>query len=373
MAKRKTIQDLNALSTAYGEEIGRKEYISNVFLPGLTLAVLGLITLEWWVPLIMFVIGAVYGYKKILPQDVQRSYWLASIAERGRYMNVVAQIATNPEKSMLMVLRESTDRLNHDGELYKELTSLTARLNLMDVSPESVRPEFQKLIKKYSDDVNFALFLEQIETGVINGTGNVSTLVEIERYHRETRDVTEAFMKDKEMRKNDLKVSVALAWFIVGLFISTIGVGEYLRLMHTYYVGMVFNAIFILTQLLMFNRFNRFYWDDDVTSVGDTKNKEKKKDKEEVKKERAQEMKDKKKSAKQAKRRAMQKIHSKNLDKGLGAESDQSVLVELEASANANKEETIQQLLDEAKQAGKKSKRAKEKSKGKTQTRAVSR
>lgn len=207
---------MNALSTAYGEEVGKKEYIADVFMPGLTLALLGLITLEWWVPILLFIVGAVYGYKKILPQDVQRSYWLASIAERGRYMNVAAQIATNPEKSMLMVLRESTDRLNHDGELYKELTSLTARLNLMDVSPESVRPEFQKLIKKYSDDVNFALFLEQIETGVINGNGQVSTLVEIERYHRETRDVTEAFMKDKDMRKNDLKVSVALAWFIVG-------------------------------------------------------------------------------------------------------------------------------------------------------------
>lgn len=358
LAQRKTIQDLNALSTAYGEAVGKKEYIADVFLPGLTLAVLGLITLEWWVPILLFIVGAVYGYKKILPQDVQRSYWLASIAERGRYMNVAAQIATNPEKSMLMVLRESTDRLNHDGELYKELTSLTARLNLMDVSPESVRPEFQKLIKKYSDDVNFALFLEQIETGVINGNGQVSTLVEIERYHRETRDVTEAFMKDKDMRKNDLKVSVALAWFIVGLFISTIGIGEYLRLMHTYYVGMVFNALFILSQLLMFNRFNRFYWDDDVTSVGDVKNKQKKKDKEEVDKERAKELKDMKKRAKKAKRQPMKKIQAKNLDRGLEQAPPNEV-------AEQNNEETIQKLLTEAKQAGKKRKNAKKVAKGK--------
>lgn len=364
MAQRKTIQDLNALSTAYGEAVGKKEYISDVFMPGLTLAVLGLITLEWWVPILLFIVGAVYGYKKILPQDVQRSYWLASVAERGRYMNVAAQIATNPEKSMLMVLRESTDRLNHDGELYKELTSLTARLNLMDVSPESVRPEFQKLIKKYSDDVNFALFLEQIETGVINGNGQVSTLVEIERYHRETRDVTEAFMKDKDMRKNDLKVSVALAWFIVGLFISTIGVGEYLRLMHTYYVGMVFNALFILSQLLMFNRFNRFYWDDDVTSVGDVKNKQKKKNKEEVDKERAKELKDMKKRAKKATRQPMKKVQAENLDHGLEQASPNEV-------AEQNNEEAIQKLLTEAKQAGKKRKNAKKIAK--TKVKAVSR
>lgn len=364
LAQRKTIQDLNALSTAYGEAVGKKEYIADVFLPGLTLAVLGLITLEWWVPILLFIVGAVYGYKKILPQDVQRSYWLASVAERGRYMNVAAQIATNPEKSMLMVLRESTDRLNHDGELYKELTSLTARLNLMDVSPESVRPEFQKLIKKYSDDVNFALFLEQIETGVINGNGQVSTLVEIERYHRETRDVTEAFMKDKDMRKNDLKVSVALAWFIVGLFISTIGVGEYLRLMHTYYVGMVFNALFILSQLLMFNRFNRFYWDDDVTSVGDVKNKQKKKNKEEVDKERAKELKDMKKRAKKANRKPMKKIQAENLDHGLEQASPNEV-------AEQNNEEAIQKLLTEAKQAGKKRKNAKKIAK--TKVKAVSR
>ena len=364
MAQRKTIQDLNALSTAYGEAVGKKEYISDVFMPGLTLAVLGLITLEWWVPILLFIVGAVYGYKKILPQDVQRSYWLASVAERGRYMNVAAQIATNPEKSMLMVLRESTDRLNHDGELYKELTSLTARLNLMDVSPESVRPEFQKLIKKYSDDVNFALFLEQIETGVINGNGQISTLVEIERYHRETRDVTEAFMKDKDMRKNDLKVSVALAWFIVGLFISTIGVGEYLRLMHTYYVGMVFNALFILSQLLMFNRFNRFYWDDDVTSVGDVKNKQKKKNKEEVDKERAKELKDMKKRAKKASRQPMKKVQAENLDHGLEQASPNEV-------AEQNNEEAIQKLLTEAKQAGKKRKNAKKIAK--TKVKAVSR
>ena len=364
MAQRKTIQDLNALSTAYGEAVGKKEYISDVFMPGLTLAVLGLITLEWWVPILLFIVGAVYGYKKILPQDVQRSYWLASVAERGRYMNVAAQIATNPEKSMLMVLRESTDRLNHDGELYKELTSLTARLNLMDVSPESVRPEFQKLIKKYSDDVNFALFLEQIETGVINGNGQISTLVEIERYHRETRDVTEAFMKDKDMRKNDLKVSVALAWFIVGLFISTIGVGEYLRLMHTYYVGMVFNALFILSQLLMFNRFNRFYWDDDVTSVGDVKNKQKKKNKEEVDKERAKELKDMKKRAKKATRQPMKKVQAENLDHGLEQASPNEV-------AEQNNEEAIQKLLTEAKQAGKKRKNAKKIAK--TKVKAVSR
>lgn len=364
LAQRKTIQDLNALSTAYGEAVGKKEYISDVFMPGLTLAVLGLITLEWWVPILLFIVGAVYGYKKILPQDVQRSYWLASVAERGRYMNVAAQIATNPEKSMLMVLRESTDRLNHDGELYKELTSLTARLNLMDVSPESVRPEFQKLIKKYSDDVNFALFLEQIETGVINGNGQISTLVEIERYHRETRDVTEAFMKDKDMRKNDLKVSVALAWFIVGLFISTIGVGEYLRLMHTYYVGMVFNALFILSQLLMFNRFNRFYWDDDVTSVGDVKNKQKKKNKEEVDKERAKELKDMKKRAKKATRQPMKKVQAENLDHGLEQASPNEV-------AEQNNEEAIQKLLTEAKQAGKKRKNAKKIAK--TKVKAVSR
>lgn len=364
LAQRKTIQDLNALSTAYGEAVGKKEYISDVFMPGLTLAVLGLITLEWWVPILLFIVGAVYGYKKILPQDVQRSYWLASVAERGRYMNVAAQIATNPEKSMLMVLRESTDRLNHDGELYKELTSLTARLNLMDVSPESVRPEFQKLIKKYSDDVNFALFLEQIETGVINGNGQISTLVEIERYHRETRDVTEAFMKDKDMRKNDLKVSVALAWFIVGLFISTIGVGEYLHLMHTYYVGMVFNALFILSQLLMFNRFNRFYWDDDVTSVGDVKNKQKKKNKEEVDKERAKELKDMKKRAKKATRQPMKKVQAENLDHGLEQASPNEV-------AEQNNEEAIQKLLTEAKRAGKKRKNAKKIAK--TKVKAVSR
>lgn len=296
--KRMTIQDLNAYATAYGRPIGRKEYLSNMVAPGFILAVLGMLTMKWYVSFALFIVGYIYGRRVLLPNAIHRSYYLASMNERGRYMNVTSQIASNEDKSMIQVLRDSANRLNQEGELYQELTRLNSLIGMTDINPVSIRPLFQKLITKYKDDINFSLFLEQLETGLLNGNNQASTLVEIERHHTETRVATETFLKMKSQRLNDLKMSVAASWLIVGVFIMTIGISEYTRLMDKYIIGQICNGLFILANLLMFNRFNRFYWDDDITSIGDPKGKARKR---EEKAQKAKEKRDQKSMAKASK------------------------------------------------------------------------
>lgn len=293
-----TIQDLNAYATAYGRPIGRKEYLSNMVAPGFILAVLGMLTMKWYVSFALFIVGYIYGRRVLLPNAIHRSYYLASMNERGRYMNVTSQIASNEDKSMIQVLRDSANRLNQEGELYQELTRLNSLIGMTDINPVSIRPLFQKLITKYKDDINFSLFLEQLETGLLNGNNQASTLVEIERHHTETRVATETFLKMKSQRLNDLKMSVAASWLIVGVFIMTIGISEYTRLMDKYIIGQICNGLFILANLLMFNRFNRFYWDDDITSIGDPKGKARQR---EEKAQKAKEKRDQKSMAKASK------------------------------------------------------------------------
>lgn len=351
--RRQTIQDLNAFATAYGNAIGRREYINDILLPGLVLAILGSLTAKWYAILIMFVIGAMFGRFVLMPRDVQRSYENASLAERGRFMLAAAQISTNTEKTMLMVLREATDRLNHNGELYKEFSRLCARLSLLDVSAVTVQPQFRYLLDKYSDDVNFCLFLEQLETGVINGNSQPEVLIEVERYHKNMRFMRDNFMNMKNSRLNDLKMNTVFSWFVVATLVMVFGIKKYMFLLNTYPVTQIANIAFILSQCMIFTRFNTVYWDDDITSIGDVKNKEAKANARKVELARKKELAEKKKAMKASKKKGLQQREAaENLADAYQKDKVQSIAPEKstrKTQAKVSKQTTMQTKATSAK------------------------
>lgn len=266
--KKFDINELNALSTAYGEPIGRKEYLMYVAVPALVAG--AFVTILFYnviVTIIAVVLGALYGLWHMLPNITARKYYLASLHERGRYITLLTQIATNKEKSMLRVLHEATERLNKDGELYKEMISLTSNIGT-DITPENVQIQFRLLRDKYKVDPTFNQFLEQVETGLLNGNNNVDTLQEIEGYHTQMRKNMNNFIKIKDSHIGGYKTILGLVVFLTVVASYSIGINDFIEGFSRTWVGWSFGGVFLLANVFFFMQIMKFYFDDDVTSMG---------------------------------------------------------------------------------------------------------
>lgn len=266
--KRYDINELNAYATAYGGPIGRKDYLMYVGLPAVVAA--GFTFILYYsiiVSIVAFVVGVLYGLWFMLPNMTRRKYFLASLYERGRYVRLLTQIATNKDKSMLTVLYEATERLNKNGELYKEMMDLVANIGT-DITQENVQFQFKIIRDKYVIDPTFCQFLEQVETGLLNGNNNVDTLQEIEFYHSENRRNLENFIKIKDSHIGGYKSIVGLVIFLTVIASYSIGIQDYIAGFSRTWVGAVFGGIFLGGNVFFFMQIMKFYFDDDVTSMG---------------------------------------------------------------------------------------------------------
>ncbi len=265
------IQELNAFATAYGNPLGTREYVMFVGGPAAILTVVvTLLYFNFIASIIAFIVGAIYGFKNYLPHQVKRNYLIAGLNARGRYMTVTTQLATNDTKSMMMVLRESVDRIDPGTELHHEMTELVANIGT-NIQTSNVRRQFAGLRSKYRHDSIFTQYLEQLETGVLNGNNNIDTLQEIERYHTDLRARTHEFIKEKDGSKKNYAF---IGMWVIGLQAGCaflLGLKAFQAGFSQSPVGLIFGLPFLLIETWVFVSFFRDYWDDDIMSVKKSK------------------------------------------------------------------------------------------------------
>ena len=114
-------------------------------------------------------------------------------------------------------------------------------------------------------------YLEQLETGVLNGNNNIDTLQEIERYHTDLRSRTHAFIKEKDVSKKNYAF---IGMWVVGLQAGCaflLGFKAFQAGFSQSPVGLIFGLPFLLIETWVFVSFFRDYWDDDIMSVKKSK------------------------------------------------------------------------------------------------------
>lgn len=265
--KRFDIEELNAYSTAYGSPIGTKEYLSHVVMPGLIFGFFA--TILYYnvvVTLIIAGVGVLYGLWALLPNVTRRKYDLASLRERGRYMTLLAQIATNPSKSMYRILFQATERLDKKGELYNELVVMAASIG-SDIAPDNVRYQFKKLRDKYHHDPTFCQFMEQVETGLLNGNNNADILQEIEANHANNRNNIDDFIKVKDSHYSGYRFIVGLVVALTIIASVTLGLGKFIEGFSRTWVGLVFGIPFLGANMYYYVNIMKIYFDDDIMSI----------------------------------------------------------------------------------------------------------
>lgn len=265
--KRFDIEELNAYATAYGAPIGTKEYVTHVAMPGLIFGFFAtIIYYNVLVTVGVVIIGILYGLWVLLPNVTRRKYDLASLSERGRYMTLLAQIATNPNKSMYRILFQATERLDPNGELYNELVVMAASIG-SDIAPDNVRYQFKKLRDKYQYDPTFCQFMEQVETGLLNGNNNADILQEIEANHAMNRVNKDTFIKAKDSHFGGYRFIVGLVVFLTIMASVTLGLGKFIEGFSRTWVGLAFGIPFLGANMYYYVNIMKIYFDDDIMSI----------------------------------------------------------------------------------------------------------
>lgn len=265
------IEELHALSSAYGQRLKNKEIATLIGYPAIILGILTtLLTYSWWKVLIVIFVGLFFGYKVMLPNVIQRRYDTESLLARNRFLNSMTQTMVNPNKTVLECINYVIVRST--GELQDELKKLSVAL-AVGSDQERVFELLTNFANKYPDDTILSQYFEQLETIIIEGKSNVDALQDLTEHHNRLLEKRKYFFQVKDTFLNGVKVLVA---FIVGLILIfhasayvmngdldmyTIGFANNIT-------GYISTTIYLISTFIVLNSFFRRYFDDSVTELG---------------------------------------------------------------------------------------------------------
>ncbi len=259
-----SVDELNAYKVAYGKPLRTKEYFIYVGIPALVLGGLSFILVYYLlVGLILGAIGAVYGFKVILPKSVQKQYEAESFRQRNKFVNNMTQILTDENKTVIRGLSVAKERA--EGEFKEDMDKLHARLYSADNS--QIRKGYENLVKKYGDDVIFVQYLEQLETATIEGRTNLETLKDIKSYHNDMKKKQLSYESEKKAHMQNMQTLCAL---IIALIISiqvSYGFGQYVEMFAHNIIGWVTSALYMFLMTNYFKKFLSYIFDDSILEV----------------------------------------------------------------------------------------------------------
>lgn len=262
--KRITIEDLQALQSAYFKPLDYKDYVKLIATPSLLFAFFTQILFYYWqLTLIAAIFGAVVGAAVVLPNSVRINYNKRSYVERNRLINSATQLLINPDYTVLKVLQKVTPRL--EGELKGEITKLMASLSLG--SNSEIRQAFKTLITKFPNDIIFAQFMEQLETSHFEGNNDAEVLKDIKKHHNELLEKQNRFYKSKLDFIGEFKGLI----FIILIFIAVLSVifslNKYINQFAHHITGWVSISAFLACCLYTYLKIMKIYFNDSVTEV----------------------------------------------------------------------------------------------------------
>lgn len=266
------VEEVNALNKKYDGDLTNRHYFKYIGLPGLFLAVLGIIfTYFWWISLALGVLGLWYGYKFVLPSIVKQNYFLASLKERNRFVNNMTQISTDKSKTVTRALEASSNRAK--GELYDDLKILQASIS--GANKEQVTDAFFVIRAKYKHDVVFVQYMEQLETLAQegkaaeseDGAGPLETLKEIKSYHNDMMTAQFKFLELKQGHLQDMKQIIFLLFIVMGALTFSFGFTSFYGAFARSPIGWVTSGIYLTLFLNFLNKFRKLYFDDEIMFI----------------------------------------------------------------------------------------------------------
>lgn len=259
-----TLDELNAYRVAYGKPIQRKEFLLSIAVPFIVCAgFVFLLFYYWWLALIAGCIGVVYSYIVIIPQQVKRVYEDNAFRERNNFVNNMTQILTNDERTVLQALKTVSDRAK--GEFREDLIKLQA--NLLDASNKDIHIAFQDFGEKYSKDIIFSLYVEQLTTAVLEGRTSMETIKDIKTYHNEIKKRQEKFFFSKKQHAKDFRFTGKVAAIFIGAITLSFGFRQFIEVYAHHPIGWIFNIVYLVVIAKVFHTFTKRMSDDSVMEV----------------------------------------------------------------------------------------------------------
>lgn len=258
------VRELNAYQVAYGKPLDYKDYRNYVGLPCLLMSVFSFsICYFWWVALLTGLVGALYGFKVIMPKSVERAYQIRSLKERNRFINNYTNILTNESRTTLKALKLANERTQ--GELKEDLELLAGRLQGADKF--GIQRAFQEISTKYEKDVVFTQYMEQIETAFFEGRNNVDTLKQIKSYHDDIMQKTNLFLRVKDGHFRDMKQMLMIVVVFIASITLSFGFETYFTGFARTIFGWLFGGIYFVIVILLLKSFFTLFFDDEIMSI----------------------------------------------------------------------------------------------------------
>lgn len=259
------IDELNAYKMAYGRPIAKEDYAVNVVLPACFGGALVFLLLNtWWLACLVGVVYAIYGYRVLLPQNIQRFYLHKAFDQRNRFMNNLTQLLADPSLSWFVALQRASERC--EGEFRADLEQLL--VHVQEASTYELGAFFRAFSDKYAKDVVFTLFVEQLETIALEGRTNIDMIRDIKTYHNQLRERTKHFVARKKRVIDQLKLYLLMSGGIVGLFhVFPLGFANYLHSFAYTPIGWVTSGLYMGALTWALHKSCVYFYDDEVMEV----------------------------------------------------------------------------------------------------------
>jgi hypothetical protein len=257
-------EEINAYRCAYGKPLGKKDYVVMVGLPSVALGgILFFLTYRWYLLIIGFIIGAIYGRKVIMPQSAQRNYEVCAMNERNKLVKVITQSCTNPNMIPSQVLSRSLVRISGEIKEEFEILETNVALGRMDLIPVL----FKQIREKYREDIVFCQFLEQLETRFMKGNPNIKAIKEMEMYHSQMLETRDKFQAAKNGHLHDLKALGGIMLFLMGALEFAFSFQKFYDAYASTFIGLITTFVYVGVLCFFFTNFITLFFDDSITEL----------------------------------------------------------------------------------------------------------
>lgn len=269
MARRKTIVEMNAKEELYGGRMTTARVLRmlmgwEIGIAIFAITLYGPVVQHAWCVLVWMLIVAIYIYNVLIPRKIEADYQMRSEQERNRFINIVTQGMSTKNANILAVLRRATNKA--EGEFKDDLNALVAVL----VSAPDYKEQhqaFEDIIHKYSSDIYFGLFMEQVETVYHESIYHIETFQTFEDSHNKLLLKQKEFMAKKHDVQQIMFTMCGIAEFTIAA--TTIGAEGYKTYLSMYALskaGMVVSTVYLIVLCLIVSSFYKHFYDNTVTS-----------------------------------------------------------------------------------------------------------
>lgn len=214
----------------------------------------------WWI-FSWMIVAAWYIKAKLLPRKIENDYQRRAENQRNRFINYVTQSMTTTGTNIIEAIRNAANKA--DGEFKSDLESLIA-IMLSAQSFDESHAAFVKIQKKYSSDIYFTLFMEQVETVFHESIYHIETFNTFKDSHNTVLTKEKEFIQKKRDVQHNMITMCGISCFTNAVCLMAPGYDKYLSVYANTIPGAVVSTIYMIALAIIINGFYKRFYDDDV-------------------------------------------------------------------------------------------------------------